>query len=123
MTAVDVVRGALPQAAGDSDMGHDAERQCAAASFAKALVALVADARACRVSATAPGERWLILRIDEALRGFADIQEMAADDEPAPRTCGAGLSTTGVVPGTTGATLSAGRVKPSLGCPSDPSST
>jgi hypothetical protein len=53
-------------------------------SLASALRRLLADARTGRVRATAPGDRWLALRIEEALRAFEDIRQMAIGDESAP---------------------------------------
>ena len=53
-------------------------------SVGRALGALLEDAREGRVSAASLGDRWLVLRIEEALRGFDDIQQMAAGDEPLP---------------------------------------
>lgn len=72
-------------------------------SLAIALRGLLADARMGRVRAAAPGDRWLALRIEEALRGFDDIQRMAIGHEPA-RPIPAGV-TAGKV------SISAGRVR------------
>lgn len=84
MTAVEVDPGALPRIAAVSDVARAAEWQPRGnvQSIADALTALLEDARAGRVSTTARGGQWLMLRIEEALRGFDDIRQMAFDDPP-----------------------------------------
>jgi hypothetical protein len=80
VAALDLFQGAPP--------GTTAARPLAVAepdgspSVAGALGALLEDAREGRVSAESPGDRWLVVRIEEALTGFDDIQQMAAGDEP-----------------------------------------
>jgi len=74
-----------------SGLGIDAARRDDVACFASALSGLLADVRMGKVTATAPGDRWLALRVEEALRGFDDIQQMAVGHEPAPWT-GAGAT-------------------------------
>jgi hypothetical protein len=63
--------------------GIDAAGRDGVPTLSSALGGLLADARTGKVRATAPGDRWLALRIEEALRGFDDIQQMAVA-EPAP---------------------------------------
>ena len=64
--------------------GPDAVGRDEVPSLASELSGLLADARTGKVRATTPGDRWLALRIEEALRGFDDIQQMAIGHEPAP---------------------------------------
>lgn len=54
-------------------------------SFGSAVSALLEDARVGTVSVATPEDRWLVLRIDEALSGFDDIRQMDTGYEPAPR--------------------------------------
>ena len=88
MTALELLQEASPAAT--------APRALAVAeldgspSVAGALGALLEDAREGRVSAASPGDRWLVVRIEEALRGFDDIQQMAAGDEPLSPSLGGG---------------------------------
>ena len=81
MTTVNLLqqprRGKIATASGSDAAGRDG-----VPSLSNALGGLLADARTGKVSATAPGDRWLALRIEEALRGFDDIQQMAVA-EPA----------------------------------------
>ena len=120
MTAVNLVPGALPQAAGDGDMRRDDDRQGDAPSLADALGTLLEDALAGRFGATAHGGQWLILRIEEALCGFDDIQQMAVDDAPFTYP---GAAARSVEFATTADRRSARRVRPALGGSSAPSST
>jgi hypothetical protein len=71
-------RGKIPTASGIDAAGRDG-----VPSLSNALGGLLANVRTGKVRATAPGDRWLALRIEEALRGFDDIQQMAVV-EPAP---------------------------------------
>lgn len=47
-----------------------------------ALEALMEDARAGRLTATTPDDRWLLLRMDEALQDCDAIRQMAIHDHP-----------------------------------------
>jgi hypothetical protein len=76
--------------------GTDAARRVDVPSLASALRGLLADARMGKVRATTPGDRWLSLRIEEALRGFDDIQQMAVGHEPPLRLHAGGTATVSI---------------------------
>lgn len=84
MTIVNLLREAPQQS--DSGIGSGAPWRNNGPSFGSELRALLASARTGTVNATAPEDGWLVLRIEEALRGLDDIQQMATSDEPAPST-------------------------------------
>ena len=67
-------------------------------SFGSAVSALLEDARVGRVSAATPEDRWLVLRIEEALSGFDDIQQMdTVYDAVPPSNAGAAAATVSIL--------------------------
>jgi hypothetical protein len=68
-----------------SNLGTDAAWRDDVPCLASALRDLLVDVRMARVTATAPGDRWLALRVEDALRGFEDIRQMSIGHEPAPQ--------------------------------------
>jgi hypothetical protein len=78
VTTVNLLREPLQHAyvptAGAGGNGH---RRDDLPTFASAVSAALDGVRAGTVSATAPEDRWLVGRIEEALAGVDDIQQMA----------------------------------------------
>jgi hypothetical protein len=58
-------------------------------SFGNALRSLLESARLSPAATKTPGDRWLILRIEEALRGFDEIQEITSGETREAPTYGA----------------------------------
>ena len=85
MTALDLFQVA-PPADTAASASSAADSRYGVPSVGSALRKLMEDARVGRVRATSPGDRWLVLRIEEALRGFDDIQQMATRDDLQPPT-------------------------------------
>jgi hypothetical protein len=84
VTTLNVLEG-TPQPNVITHTGIDAVRRDDVASFATAVTALLNGALP-TTTASAPGDRWLVLRIKEALHDLDDIQQMDARDEPAAPT-------------------------------------
>ncbi|HWC10898.1 MAG TPA: hypothetical protein VG455_06710 [Acidimicrobiales bacterium] len=91
MTALGLVQVAPPAATAASPSSA-ADSRYGVPSVGSALRKLLEDARAGRARATSPGDRWLVLRIEEALLGFDDIQQMATDEELQPPTYAGGTA-------------------------------
>ena len=67
-------------------------------SFGSAVRALLEDARVGRVGVATPEDRWLVPRIEEALSGFDDIQQMDTGYEPVPPSnAGAAAATASIL--------------------------
>ena len=80
MTTANLLQGAPPEDAAGTRSGTVPRDD--AMSFGSAVRALLEGARVGRARAATPGDRWLMLRIEEALRGFDEIRQMATDDRP-----------------------------------------
>jgi hypothetical protein len=83
MTTVNLLREPLQHAYVPGGGGNRHGRE-GLPSFAGAVLALLDDVRGGTVSATSPEDRWLVRRIEEALGGVDDIQQMAGGGEQVP---------------------------------------
>jgi hypothetical protein len=82
VTATDLLQVAPQQDDSVTGTGSVADLRDGAMPFGRAVRALLEGTRNGGARAGAPGDRWLMLRIEEAIRGFDEIQQMAADDKP-----------------------------------------